>query len=122
MAILTAVVMLIASSAQAQNLFVSDMNSGNIYEFAPNGTRSTFASGLNGPQFMACDSAGNLFEADEGSGNIYEFAPNGTRTTFASGLASPVDLAFEPVLVPEPSTWAILGLGAAGLVIFRRRK
>ena len=29
------------------------MGSGNIYEFTPGGTRSTFASGLNGPLFLA---------------------------------------------------------------------
>ena len=36
-------VMLIASSAQAQNLFVADSN-GTINEFTPGGVRSTFAS------------------------------------------------------------------------------
>ena len=39
--------MLVASSAQAQNLFEVDYGSGNIYEFTPGGVRSTFASGLN---------------------------------------------------------------------------
>jgi hypothetical protein len=33
----------------AQNVFVADYNSGNIYEFTSGGARSTFASGLNGP-------------------------------------------------------------------------
>ena len=40
-------VILICSSAPAQNLFVSsDAAGGNIYEFTPNGVPSTFASGL----------------------------------------------------------------------------
>ena len=82
------------------DLFESDFGSGNIYEFTPGGTRSTFASGV-GPAGLAFNSAGNLFEADFGSGNIYEFTPGGTRSTFASGLAEPNYLAFEPV--PEGS-------------------
>src|SRR6266704_2650798 len=61
-------VVLICSSAPAQNLFVSDgfSDSGNIYKFTPDGVQSTFASGLNasgtsGPGVLAFDSAGNLF-------------------------------------------------------------
>jgi len=75
---------LVCSSAPAQNLFVSsDAAGGNIYEFTPNGVRSTFASGLAGA--LAFDKAGNLFVSDRG--NIYKITPNGVRSTFASGLA-----------------------------------
>lgn len=35
------------------NLFVPDMQGGCIYEFAPDGTRSLFASGLNSPTTLA---------------------------------------------------------------------
>src|SRR5438477_12749015 len=60
---------LVCSSAPAQNLFVSsDAAGGNIYEFTPNGVRSTFASGLAGA--LAFDKAGNLFVSD--SGDIYK--------------------------------------------------
>ena len=76
------------------DLYESDYGSGNIYEFTPDGTRSTFASGLNSPAGLAFNSAGNLFEGDIGSGNIYEFTPGGTRSTFASGL-NPYGLAFN---------------------------
>src|SRR6267142_695711 len=82
---------LICSSAPAQNLFVasdaagniSDTAHGNIYEFTPNGVRSTFASGPVGA--MAFDMAGNLFVT--AGDNIYKFTPSGARTTFASGPA-----------------------------------
>jgi len=40
--------LLIASGAQAQNLFVTDAGSGNVYEYTPDGTRTTFASGSYG--------------------------------------------------------------------------
>src|SRR5450631_1818474 len=84
-----------ASSAQAQNLFVTTY-SGNIIEITPGGAQSTFASGLINPQGLAFDSAGNLFVASfVNGGNILEFTPGGTQSTFASGLPGPIALAFN---------------------------
>jgi hypothetical protein len=99
--------------AAAGDLYESDYGTGYIFEFTPDGTRSTFASGLNGPLGLAFNSAGNLFEADQGTGRIYEFTPGGTRSTFASGLNSPTFLAFQPV--PEGSILGLLAVGALGL-------
>src|SRR5438034_1073953 len=83
---------LVCSSAPAQNLFVSsDAAGGNIYEFTPNGVRSTFASGVAGP--LAFDKAGNLFVAD--SDNIYKITPAGWRTTFGPGLEHPLAMASD---------------------------
>ena len=84
---------LICPSAPAQNLFMSsnDGQTGVIFEFTPDGTQSTFASGLSNPQGLVFDSSGNLFVAD--SGVIYKFSPDGVRTTFASGLSGPIGLA-----------------------------
>lgn len=86
------------ASLRAQNLFVSDYSSGNIYEFTPGGTRSVFASGLNEPVGLAFDSAGNLFVATQGSGTsaIYKFTPAGVKSTFATGF-SIQELAFMTV-------------------------
>jgi sugar lactone lactonase YvrE len=100
----------------------SDHNVGDIFTYTSGGTRSTFASfpAVNQPQGLVFDNSGNLYAAD--SSNIYKFSPNGTRSTFASGLSGPEFLAYEPQLAPEPSTCVLLGLGAAGLLIFRRRK
>src|SRR5208282_395292 len=99
-AVCAGAVMLISTSAQAQNLFVSDyandtVGSGNIYEYMPSGVQSTFASGLSGPAGLAFNSAGDLFEADELSGNIYEFTPGGVQSAFASRLPNPNGLAFD---------------------------
>jgi hypothetical protein len=94
-AVCVVAVLLISSSVQAQNLFVSDYLDNNIYEFTPGGVQSTFASGLDRPWGLAFNSAGNLFEADTASGNVYEFTPGGARSTFASGLASPSGVAFD---------------------------
>src|SRR5215469_2406160 len=93
-AVCVAGILLIGSSAQAENLFAGD-SSGNIYEFTTNGVRSTFASGLSAPYGLAFDRAGNLFAATYGSGNIYKFTTNGVESTFASGLAAPLGLAFD---------------------------
>ena len=93
-AVFAGAVLLIASSTQAQNLFVSGYGSGNIYEFTPSGAQSTFASGLT-PGGLAFNSTGDLFDADPNSGNVYEFTPSGVRSTFASGLSYPQGLAFN---------------------------
>jgi PEP-CTERM motif len=48
-----------------------------------------------------------------------------TQTTSAGGTASPVNINFTGLTlspVPEPSTIALAGLGAASLLLFRRRK
>src|SRR5439155_475104 len=77
------------------NLFEADFSSGAIVKFTPDGTESTFASGLNTPIGLAFDSSSNLFEADQGSGTIFMFTPAGTKSTFASGLSGPSGLAFR---------------------------
>ena len=89
-------VILICSSAPAQNLFVSvsDAGGGKIFEFTPDGVQSTFASGLN-PGGLAFDSAGNLFVVGGGPA-IYKFSPEGVQSTFALGLSSPKALAVDP--------------------------
>ena len=77
-----------ATGAHAQNLFVSSLPSlnttnGSIYEITPNGTVSTFATGITYPGYMAFNGAGDLFV--ESSGSIIEITPNGVKSTFATG-------------------------------------
>ena len=59
----------------SDTLYVSNANTGNIYEYTPNGAQSTFASGLSYPKGLAFDSSGDLFVANANTGNIYEYAP-----------------------------------------------
>ena len=65
---------------------------GEILKFAPDTTKTVFATGLGGgPRGMAYDSDGNLFVAEvppTTAGDILKFSPSGTRSTFASGLGS----------------------------------
>jgi len=86
----------ICAFAAPQSLFESDFDSGTIFKFTPDGTKTTFASGLSGPGGLALDASGNLFEADENSGKIFKFTPAGTKTAFATGLNHPFGLAFDP--------------------------
>ena len=92
---LSVAILLIAVSVSAQNLYVADKGSGNIYEFTPGGARSTFASGFSFPFGLAFDSSGNLFVTSLNGGSITEFTPGGARSTFASGLNEPCGLAFN---------------------------
>jgi hypothetical protein len=62
-------VLLMASRAHAQNLFVAeDFGGGDIYEFTLGGVQSTYATGLGYPDGMAFNSAGDLFVANSGTG------------------------------------------------------
>jgi hypothetical protein len=96
-------VILICSTASAQNLFVSgsDSGGGKVFKFTWDGGHSILASGLIDPWDLAFDSAGNLYVVDYDRGGlvgdavIYKIAPNGTRTIFASGLSYPSDLAVD---------------------------
>ena len=86
-------VLLLVSTAQAQNLFVSRGTS--IYEFTPGGAYSTFATESGNALGLAFDRAGDLFVPNTGNGTIIAIAPNGTQRTFASGLQTPSALAFD---------------------------
>jgi len=96
-------VILICTSAFAQNVFVSgtDARGGAIFKLSWDGRQSIYAAGLTAPLDLAFDSAGNLFVVDYdhsgivGSAAIYKFTPNRMRTTFASGLRYPSYLAAD---------------------------
>src|ERR1700704_507781 len=76
--------MLIPNALQAApgDLYEADFTSGFVYKFAPDKTKTTFATGLTGPVGVAFDSKGNLFVSS--GTNVFKFAPNGVKTTFAS--------------------------------------
>ena len=81
--------------ATTGDLYEADFSSNTIFKFTPDGTKSSCATGLNGPYGLAFDGSGNLFEADYGSGTIFKFTPDGTKGTFASVLNRPIGLAFD---------------------------
>jgi sugar lactone lactonase YvrE len=79
---------------RAGALFVSDYHDGYIFKITSDGTQSTFASGLKGPEGLAFNNAGNLFVANQQNGTITEITPDGTQSNFVSGLSLPARLAF----------------------------
>ncbi|HEV2453679.1 MAG TPA: hypothetical protein VGY98_05430 [Verrucomicrobiae bacterium] len=88
--VLAGAFILMVAGASAQNLFVSNFTTGDIYEITPGGVQSVFASGMNYPFGIAFNNAGDLYVAntalDGGNGYISEITPNGTQSTFASGI------------------------------------
>ena len=98
-----------------------------IYKIDSGGTPSVFAT-LATSGFLAgitFDSSGNLYlgvQASTGYINKYDSAGN-LLLTFSTGSAAPKYMAFAPVQVPEPSTYALAAI-ATGVItaIARRRK
>ena len=68
-------VMLISSTAQAQNLFVVSDADNYIHEITPDRTQTYFAYAYYS-QGMAFDSRGNLFVSVAGNNTIIEFTNN----------------------------------------------
>jgi hypothetical protein len=100
-----AAVLLICSSATAQNMFVSgrDAGGGEIFKFSWDGKQSVFASGFYKPWDVTVDSTGNVFVVDYeivgekfgGYAAIYKITPDGTQGIFASGLSYGSSLALD---------------------------
>jgi hypothetical protein len=78
------------------NLFVADGHS--ISKYAPDGTKSTFATRLKSPLGLSFDGNGNLFVADgaatDAKSSILKFTPDGKRSTFATGIR-PFGMVFD---------------------------
>jgi sugar lactone lactonase YvrE len=81
--------------ALGATLFEADFTSGIIYRFSPDGSRTVYTSGLNGPEGLAFDAAGNCFVSEALGGIIHKFATDGTDTVFATGLNGPASLVFD---------------------------
>jgi sugar lactone lactonase YvrE len=90
-----------------------------VYKFDSQGGASVFATFSSIPTGLAFDSSDNLYVA-LGNNTIQKVDPQGAVSLFANtGLSAPY---FMVVQVPEPSTLALVVLGAAALVIARRRR
>ena len=72
-----------------------DAYASGIYEFTPQGVRSSFASTGTDANGLAFDSAGNLYVDNYYGSTIEEFNPQGIGSTFATGLSTPYGLAFN---------------------------
>ena len=83
------------------NLYASHLGSSanpnydTVSKILPDGTVSTFATGLSAPSGLSFDSEGNLYVANRGSNTISKVTPFGLVSTFATGLNLPTGLAFD---------------------------
>ena len=93
------------SYSDSGDLYATDLATGSVIRYSPDGTPHTFATGLVSPQGIAFDqatdtSAAYFYVADQGdggatSGIIYRYDRNGNRTTFATGLDRPIGVAID---------------------------
>lgn len=102
----------------AGNLWVANVDTlysfsaGSIFEVTPNGAETVITADPNAPEGIAFDGSGNLFVANLDSGGITEIAPDGTQSPFASTEGDALAFQNELLPVPEPSEWALIGMGA----------
>jgi hypothetical protein len=57
-----------------------------------------------------------------GEGGIFNLGPIGGLTTPAPNLTGLQSFNIYSTTIPEPATFALLGLGGAAMLIFRRRR
>lgn len=109
------------------NLFIAGAGN-SIYEIA-SGTTNPIAvpnnggDAMNGTASLAFDASGNLFVGNGGT-SLYEITNGSTSVTtiIPPGQRQFSSLAFAPQSVPEPSTYALFGLGALTLLLAVRRR
>ena len=113
----------LAATLKAQNLYVANFDNSTVGEYTISGStvNASLISGLNVPEGIAI-SGNDLFVANFSNGTVGEYTTSGAtvNASLISGLDRPYDIAIGPV--PEPSTVALMGLGAASLWLWRRGK
>ena len=105
------------------NLYAA--NYGNtISKFNSSGAYVSSISGnLDGPYSLASDSSGNLYAANYANSTISKFDSSGSfLTSWSTGFAKPSFLAFKPVSVPEPSTYALAAIATGVMAYLARRR
>lgn len=76
------------------NLYIASYNNNSIIMVAPDGTQSTYATGLSGPYALLWNN-GNLYVTCYGTQTVDEVAPGGFVSTFAVNFNSPSAIAVD---------------------------
>ncbi|MGH9423912.1 MAG: hypothetical protein ACRD3J_28305, partial [Thermoanaerobaculia bacterium] len=103
----------VAYDAPRNLIYVADMQSDSIRKIAADGTVSTFATGLSGPQGLAVDASGNLYVADSGNNKIRKITTAGVMTTIAgAGPAGSTNGSALQARFQQPNGLALSSTGA----------
>jgi len=103
----------IAFDAPRNLIYVADMQTGSIRKIAADGTVSTFATGLGGPQGLTVDAGGNLYVSESGTNKISEITSAGVKTTIAgTGQSGKINGAALQATFQQPNGLAISSTGA----------
>ena len=73
-------------------IYGSDFNGDSVIKINPDGTISTFVSGIQNPNGLAFDNNQNLYVVGWGQGIIWKVDPSGAKETLITGLANPSGL------------------------------
>ena len=79
----------------AGDVFIADVDSGQVLKVTPAGIRTVAAAGMLKPTGLAIDGAGNLFVADPLAHAVWEITPSGVQTEPMTGLNNPFGLSFD---------------------------
>src|SRR5437899_5042404 len=103
-------------TAHAQNLYVTVVQPGEIFEYTPSGVQSTYATGLSAPRGLAFDSIGNLFAAETvfvdhiQIGRVLKYNLHNKIST----VGSAVQLFFEEVATDIAGNAYVMGVDDTG--------
>ena len=106
------------------NLYAANSGTNTISKFdSSGGYVSMISSNLSGPVGLAFDSSGNLYAANNTSKTISKFDSSGNfLTSWGTSGSSGTYLAFRPVSVPEPSTYALAAIATGVMAAIARRR
>ena len=109
------------------NLYAGNLGNNTISKFNSSGayvsSGSIPSTNLLNPLGLAFDSSGNLYAANLGNSTISKFDSSGSfLTSWSTGTAKPSFLAFKPVSVPEPSTYALAAIATGVMAYLARRR
>ena len=110
-------------ATNAGDLFVTDLATGSVIVYSPDGTGTTFDTGFTSPQGVVFDNSNQLYVADAGDGTPgagtifqYDLSIGGPRVPFRTGLNNPQGLAFDGsgLLVSENGAGRVLRVPVNG--------
>jgi hypothetical protein len=110
--------------AEAQGYYPENNGTGIIRKIAPDGTSSLFVdSGLNFPFGMSFDSLGYLYVSNWNNNTISRVnLAGGVDFSWSTGSLTPNALAFKPITVPEPSTYALSAIATVVMTYLAKRQ